>query len=71
MEEVDHVVDVRFVKAKSVYGPHQIRVAVKVVLLTRENCVDVRVAARAEQVMDSSAILVNAVPVQTVVDNGS
>ena len=43
----------------------------EVVLLSGENSVDVRVTSRSEQIMHSSTVGVDTVPIQTVVDNGS
>lgn len=42
----------------------------EVVLLSGENSVDVRVTSCSEQIMHSSTVGVDSVPIQTVVDNG-
>lgn len=70
LEEIDHIVNIPFRQAPWCYGPSQIRVTLEVVLASRQNGVDVRITACAEKVVDTTAILVCAVPGECIFHNG-
>jgi hypothetical protein len=70
LKDVEHVVDIRLGEAKRGDGAREVGVAVKVVLRARQHRVDVGVAARAQQVVRAAAVLVVAVPRQSVVNDG-
>lgn len=61
--------DIGFFEAETLHCPREVGVAVEIVLFPRENGVDVRIAAGAEEVVYSAAVLVDAVPGEAVVDD--
>jgi hypothetical protein len=54
-------VHIALTEAKGRDGAHQVRVATDVQLFARQHLVNVRIAARAQQVMTSRAVLINAI----------
>lgn len=70
LEQVQHIVDVILSQSPLGHGTAQVRVAVEVVLRSGQHGVDVRVAARAQQVVHAAAVFVLAVPREAVGDDG-
>lgn len=70
LEQVQHIVDVILSQSPLSHSPAQVRVAVEVVLRSGQHGVDVRVAARAQQVVHAAAVLVLAIPCEAVGDDG-
>lgn len=70
LKDVDDVVDIALGKSIRRHSTDEVGVAVEIVLGSREDGVDVRVAAGAQQVVHAAAVLVLAVPGQAVGDDG-
>lgn len=70
LENIDHIMNILFVQSVRQYRTCQVGVALIVILSPAQDCVDVRIAAGAQQVMDPTAVLVLAVPRECILNNG-
>ncbi len=70
LEDVQHVMDVELGQPVRRHRAHQVGVAVEVEILAGQHAVDVGIAARAQQIVDAAAELVDAIVLETVRRDG-
>lgn len=70
LENVNHIMDILLVQPVRQHRACQVRMALEVVVAAAENRVDVRITTRAEEIVYASTVLILAVPVQRVLDDG-
>src|SRR6266851_54225 len=70
LEDVQNIVHVEFRQAVRRHGAHKVGVAAVVEIVAGQHAIDVRVAARAQKVVDAPAIVVDAVAGQAVGGDG-
>jgi hypothetical protein len=61
LKNIQHIMDVLLLEAPRQHGPDQVRMALEVELVAAQKGIDIGIASSAEQVMATSADLVNAI----------